>query len=1084
MSRHLLPKNKGVVNVITSGQWVDFSEVFNAFQSNIEIPKNAKINVTSIPSPWARMLLFKEAIMSSAHMLHLEVMSNILDVIEIIYFNKIMDFKLEVKDIILTDQNPTTNFHDVLYKLFPEDLSGQDVRISLLLATKGDDTFVLAGTSPFTLFFTPLELTTSRKIPRYFEADPVMLVNRPPEFQRWLKEIFIPKLIEKGTFTKLVDAFAHTNGIGAGSNPDHIDQNEYCSFDLFDNNDQVSRLLDCTKHCQITSSNLLKVQNSSIKAPFIFDTSLVMSDRPYYNSYTFTKNFTQRELKGMNRDILPGEIIRYPWLLPIDDFLEPCIIRFRYNFNKNIMITGKESNVFNYLLPLSSTFFEYFSIEDVASLISILNDGKNSVKVKLNIPLQDGQCKVIEKRYNDYWSENKKENCIIEYDDTDISTPLPHLVFWPKIHPEIWEEPYYCLQYGERYNKQEELISLAFKNKDNSIIPVSLSRKANGIEVVKLDKLPTYIAIKDNNRNATGYLILDHNRLLKPDFTTSTAKVGLDFGTSHTNIAFKLDNDTEILTYNSHYNGLNLNSEDFISTISFKDGQITTDNIPKLIKANLGQYLFPNILGKHISKDEANFPMPTMVVKEDDVPDPIPLLHYSINFSKSVLYSYKQDAKTIHKSISPMTNLKWNHDINSQNSSEAYLSILLLLLRCELIKRHVKPQSVKYIWAYPRSFSRVDIDKYDRMWGRMLNGLSVSKTDESKAALLYFDHTGIVSANNPGMVVIADIGGGSSDVSVWHDREIRILTSSLWAGRDLAGYRDTQGFCSILLKTLKSEFKDIAERYQGNDDHQTRLNYILYSLEDTTLEQYAISKPFYRVRFLIIYFFSSLFYEIGIQCSSFADKSIESLKICLAGNGSRFACWSGNKGSVSDLDADIYKAVLRASMGLGDDVSIDLQTSQAKKSEVAIGLCEGRDELFAKKAEFDPVIAESISIEDNKIPPNLIISEFDETYQEKAMDLDLSKNDSNLVKFHKVLFDILEKSDLYRRELKTDTALSDLQKVKTYLLGDWGNIVGDIRTLAGDNIEKLSSISSSLFILGMKVTIRRLHKFLMDDGQL
>lgn len=1079
MSRHLLPKNKGVVNVVTTGQWVDFSEDFNRFQDNIEIPDHARINVTSIPSPWARMLLFKEAIMSSKHMLHLEVMSNILDVIEIIYFEKLLNFRLEVKEIHLTSEKPASNFHDILYKLFPDHNDRQDIKISTLLATRGDDTFVLAGTSPYTLFFTPLELSVSQKVPRYFKKQPVMLSERPIDFQRWLKQVFIPKLTSKDLYKELVNALAFPEGICVGYDTGSIDSRDYEASDLFNNDDILSGIFDHVRHYQISSPYLLEVGGGQKPTPLVFDTSVNMTGRPYYNDYNFNTNLARNDLARMDRKVLPGEEIRYPWILPYCDFLQPCIIRYRYKLNNDVLIMGHASNEFKYLLPLTDQFFQYFTPKQVDDMLSFVDDGANSVKVKLKIPLQNGHHLQVERRYNGFWSDTRHEDCIIEFDDLDISTPLPHLVFWPKLHPEIWMDPYYCVIYGERYNNQgREMISLEFLDAGNSSITPSISRKSKSVDIAELQSLPTYIAVRDNQRRTTGYLILDHEKTPKPDTNIQNALVGIDFGTSHTNIAFKINGNTEILKYNSSFNGSNLNSDDFINTMTFSDEQMTTDNIPMLIKSHLSQYLFPNRLGMGNTKDETCFPMPTMVVKEENVKAPRALLHYSINFSKSVLYPYKENATPIDRTVSSMTDLKWNHDINSQNASEAYLNVLMMLLRSELIKRRVSPQNAKYFWAYPRSFSKVDTDKYDKMWSRMLPEPAVSKTDESKAALLYFDHIGMVSANNPGMVIIADVGGGSSDVSVWHNSEICLLNSSLWAGRDLAGFKDVQGFYSVLLDTLKSQFPDIANQYVRNDDPQTLLNYILYSLPDDTLVQYTLSDRFYKVRFLIIYFFSSLFYEIGIQSRRFVDNAVDSVDICLAGNGSRFACWSGRIGSVSDLDADIYKAVIRKSMGLDEKAKIRILTSQAKKWEVAVGLCEGREELFRKEAEYLPVIGESISILGRDFSSIYRIDEFDEIAQNHVKELDLDARNSDLARFHDVLFEAMESSELYRKELKTDSALSNLSVINTELLGDWNNLVGQIRTMAGDNIQNLSSISSSLFILGMKATIRRLHKYL------
>ncbi len=1081
MSRHLLPKNKGVINVVTSGQWEDFSNDFARFQDSIELPPQARINVTSIPSPWARMLLFKEAIMSSKHMLHLEVMSNILDVIEIIYYQKLWSFNLEVREIHLSQDNHTSCFHDIIYKLFPESNDNHDIKISLLLAVNGNDTFVIAGTSQYTLFFTPLELTASQKFPRFFKTEPIMLRDRPIEFQGWLNNVFIQTLNKTELYTELVNAFAFPEGICDGSNKLPVDNRDYEPSDLFNNDNVLKDLFNRAKRYQISSPHLLELKETQVPAPLVFDTSINMPGRQYYNEYTFISNFERDALAKLDRGVLPGENIRYPWVLPYCDFLQPSIICYRYKLNDDVLIMGHESNSFNYLLPLTDKFFKYYSHEDVDKLVSIIDDGHDSVKVKLKIPLQDGKSMSIERRYNGFWSDTNHDDCIIEFDEKDISTPLPHLILWPKLHPDIWSDPFYCMIYGERYDSHDkETHSLDFMDANNNTIQATFSRKSKSVEIVKLQTLPTLIAIKDIQRKVTGYLLIDHNSIPKPDSDKNDASVGIDFGTSHTNIAIRISGNTEIIKYYSKYLGSNLNPDDFINTLVVSDSQMTTDNIPILIKRNLSQYLFPNRLGDDSSSDETCFPMPTMVVKEENISDPEALLHYSINFSKSVLYPYNENAKPISRSVSAMTDLKWNHDTNNQNASEAYLSMLLMLLRSELIKRKVNLTQTKYFWAYPRSFSKVDTDRYNRMWGRMLPSQHVKNTDESKAALLYFDHIGTVSSNNPGMVIIADVGGGSSDVSVWHNQDIRLLTSSLWAGRDLAGYKDVQGFYSILLSTLSEQFPEISNKHVRKEDPQTHLNYILYSIPDDKLVQYTLSDRFYKVRFLIIYFFSTLFYEIGLQSRRFADSSVDTVDICLAGNGSRFACWSGSIGSVSDLDSEVYKAVLRSALEVDEKTKIKILSSQNKKWEVAVGLCEGREELFNKETKYQPVISENILIQGNAITSSTSIPEFDEVQRDQLTHLYISKSESELVKFHDILFDALGKSDLYRHGLNADSALKDLDEIKTELLGDWNNLVGHIRTMSGDNITNLSSISSSLFILGAKVTIKRLHRYLTE----
>lgn len=1082
MSRHLLPKNKRTLNVATTGQWVNFSDEFSKFQNAIELPPHSRINVTSIPSPWARMLLFRDAILSNGHKLHLEVMSDILDVIQIIYYEKMLDFKLECKEVHLIENNPETPFHDILFKLYPipEDESKSDYTITLVLAKRGNDTFVLAGTSPYTLFFTPLNLQLTGKVKGYFKEKPVTLAERPIDFQRWFKQVFIPRLTSQGKYPNLVDALGFPDGICAGCDQNDPEANATNRSELFHNVD-LADLFDRASSFRISSPNLLNTIIGVQQPPLVIDTSVNLTGRVSYNNKTFARNWSAQELRGMDREVLPADDVRYPWVLPLCDFLQPCIMRYRYKLNDEFLIMGQGSDELKYLPPLTERYFEYFTPKEADEYLSIIDDGPNNVKVLLKIPLKGGNSITVEKRYYGSWGDNRTEDGIIEFDNKDSSTPLPHLIFWPKLNPANWRQPYYCLIYGERYdNRNAEVFSLDFVDGNNNSIDTKYSRKAGLYEIAKLETLPSYVEIRHAESGTKGFLMLDHDKFSKLDVNIENATVGIDFGTSHTNIAINHDGQTKVLQYKSGFSKKNLNMQDFIATHEFSDDQVE-QSIPVLIKDGLNQYLYPNRLGGHDSEEEVSFPIPTMVIKEENVQSPEALLHYSVNFSKSRYVPYFMAAKTADKSIQEMTGLKWDHDIHSQAASEEYLRIMMTMLRSELIKRHVDPDKANYYWAYPRSFSRVDEGRYDTMWNNVLQGLNLGKTDESKAALMYFDHIQEVSAQTPGMVIIADIGGGSSDISVWRSGRIHLLASSLWAGRDLVGYKDASGIYSLLYDTFTTQFKELAEKLGGFSDYQTHFNYMLYSLSAKELNNYTQSDRFYKVKFLIIYFFSALFYEIGMQSRRFVTDDLKSLNVCLAGNGSRFAGWGGINGGISSLDAGIYKEILKRSMNLDPTVDLKLITSQKKKCEVAIGLCEGRRDLMAQPAESKPVIAESLRFHDQVLSGDVSIEQYDSTWGEQTVSVNLDKNNSEIVRFHDIFFDVLKNSDIYKRNLRNEAALSSLESLKEHMIGDWDNLVGQIRTTARDNYEHLSSISNSFFMLGMKAIIKRLHKYLSQE---
>ena len=126
MPRYLLPKNKSLPQT-TPGQWKELSKTeFTTFISEMEVSPDSKINVTSIPSPWARMLLFKEAVKSTNHLMHQEAMSSILDVMEIIFYNQLMNIDIEYKEIkINSDVN--NKFLKILYDLSPDELKTDEI---------------------------------------------------------------------------------------------------------------------------------------------------------------------------------------------------------------------------------------------------------------------------------------------------------------------------------------------------------------------------------------------------------------------------------------------------------------------------------------------------------------------------------------------------------------------------------------------------------------------------------------------------------------------------------------------------------------------------------------------------------------------------------------------------------------------------------------------------------------------------------------------------------------------------------------------------------------------------------------------
>jgi len=105
--------------------------------------------------------------------------------------------------------------------------------------------------------------------------------------------------------------------------------------------------------------------------------------------------------------ILPGQEIKYPYLVT-GDFLEPYLIRLPFEPDQDRFFSGyidKGSNE-GYLLPLSPAFFTYFSSADLRGR---LPDGRrmfefekmpgNAVKARLIVPVKNGRYIEMERLY-------------------------------------------------------------------------------------------------------------------------------------------------------------------------------------------------------------------------------------------------------------------------------------------------------------------------------------------------------------------------------------------------------------------------------------------------------------------------------------------------------------------------------------------------------------------------------------------------------------------------------------------------------------------------------------------------------------
>ena len=112
--------------------------------------------------------------------------------------------------------------------------------------------------------------------------------------------------------------------------------------------------------------------------------------------------------------ILPATTHQYPWLTA-DDFFQPALIKLDYTmdrdcfFDGNLSLGSRETDANDFLLPLSKTYFKYFTTQDLMGTIAgrprfemvhTKNGQQETVKAILRVPVKKaGHFITLERTY-------------------------------------------------------------------------------------------------------------------------------------------------------------------------------------------------------------------------------------------------------------------------------------------------------------------------------------------------------------------------------------------------------------------------------------------------------------------------------------------------------------------------------------------------------------------------------------------------------------------------------------------------------------------------------------------------------------
>jgi hypothetical protein len=387
---------------------------------------------------------------------------------------------------------------------------------------------------------------------------------------------------------------------------------------------------------------------------------------------------------------------------------------------KNLSFGGAPISL---ILPIQSSFFNHL---DAANLLSKLKVERLRAGTALKLSMQvDGH--LVEREY-----ELKYENAI---------NGLPVAEIWPNfVHPD-WKI-YYAYSF---LDIDDEKLKLEFPNVSSTTEDTHTFGRS---KLFRFTTFPNHVvALYDSQ--TVGCIPL---KVPEP-FAVNNFEwtVGVDFGTSFTNV------------YKKH--------DDFDEKISFEGlhYQITTcDNITRIyaLEENFIPLIQDLPIASLLTEKDGRNKVGSKTTKTDVIFD-------------ARIYNLQDitQAGDIQKFL--IGNLKWSR-FNDKKPMRLFIEQLALQISAQAVKNGVT--NIQWILSYPTAFSPTDKKSYVKIWndclkkladitGLRFEDLSVSAIkhfrSESLAIAHFFHNKKEKTLSNTACI---DIGGGTTDISIWELR--------------------------------------------------------------------------------------------------------------------------------------------------------------------------------------------------------------------------------------------------------------------------------------------------------------------------
>jgi hypothetical protein len=885
------------------GIWnISPTPVFTKIAQSLKHPDGTiSSRVNSIPSPWARALLFQSVFLSSQHPNRVTLIQEYVGLLASLAFSKVRGIPIQAKLVDLKTLKEAHSFAASLHCLLPPEA------YSIYLPTQGVHpweriySFSINGepialTSPATLVVPSISLSPilrdiipwieeveqdkagSLQISTYRFTDPAFHLSDPEKamFSVWLSTLksslsgssdleesiktiltnyaekisrgssssigikHFPQVFGEALGPKPLASLEHIiepSALGRSSNVKVLAGSKSSDLAIY----FVDKLL-VPQILNLSEQNIY-VENAVTLAAFRHETDA----KPNALYLTAAEFFLPRMrwFNGGNR--LPGS-----WV----DKIQPC---------------HEEKTIIPPLNPKLRFFFSSQDLKKALKLSEVNTSQGKRIRVTLEFEISGVDKPQKVSVYHDYPFNEEDE----------LKSNLPYLALWPNVPDDSSWSSYYTLV-EEHKNRETSAYAFTIESPSSDSVDTVFAQDKDYILRLWQSKAhPDILSIIDSRNENIGLLPIS-----LPDAKVRRAiewTVGVDFGTSFTNI--------------------HVNKAGFGERLDLAMFTLNIIDTERNFDTNT-DYFVPEVLAA--PKNGHNPPMSTLLTIKGsyDTGETPEFL------SGARVYVPAFSGKAMDDHIK--SDIKWSNP----KYLDAFLSSLI-----RLVSAHAacyKVQKITWKASYPTAFSCSQVQRYQNAWIRAIDsskkaselehslGTDGDQGDAFKTESIAFSQYFVDRLGEQiGYATCLDIGGGTSDISIWKDLRLLHQLSVPFAGRDI--------FHNILAQNKQRigdlfGIKDDSDRQSllrdldnSGDNFNAFLDNHLRLKGDLILERIRNgenTKLLKRFRGMLALAYAGIYYYIGLVLSYLGEK--EATPVYLGGNGSRFVNWIDPDGTFRD----------------------------------------------------------------------------------------------------------------------------------------------------------------------------------------